>query len=368
MLNRRHFLTLLAGAFLTPRRRGFGSSGPAIRSVKLGKPVAIAESHGDTWAPVWTSDGDLYSPSDDTFGFRHVTDSNLAFNQLTGADPMKLEGTTINPMADYGRSSLEGADGCTWKSSGCAFIDRSLYWVVARHKYGQTSGDRHLRQTAANASIIRSSDLGRTWSRSARENMDTPMFPGPRFATPYFIQYGLGATDADGADQYVYAISNNGFWDNGDSMILGRVPRSKIAALRGEDWEYFTRGDGLAARAWTRSMDAAEPVLDKPGRLGMTSAVCLAGRRRYLMIGWYFPAGGGKIKDACTETLWDFYESPKPWGPWTQVGSHRFSPQGYYSPQVCPRFLSRDRGFVWTAGNWNDPRYYRLTVIPIEFR
>lgn len=362
---RRQFIALLAGVPFAPILRALEA---AIHSVELGETVAIAESHGDTWAPTSASDGNLYSPSDDTYGFRHATDSNIAFNRLEGADPMRLKGTTVNPMLDYGRSAREDADGCTWKSSGCTFLDGAFYWVVARHEYGQTSGDAQLRQTAANASIIRSSDFGRTWVRSARENMDRPMFPGREFATPYFIHYPEGRLNDDGADRYVYAISNNGFWDNGDRMILGRVRRSKIAALRGEDWEYYTSGDGLAASAWTRKMGEAKPVLDKPGKLGMTGAVYFPERRRYLLIGWYYPAGGGKAKNACMHTVWDFYEASKPWGPWKQFSSHQFSPQGYYSPQICPKFLSRDRAFIWTAGNWNDPRYYRLTVVPIEFR
>src|SRR5215467_11702427 len=42
--------------------------------------------------------------------------------------------------------------------------------------------------------------------------------------------------------------------------------------------------------------------------------------------------------------------------------------RGYYCPQICPKFLRRERAFIWTAGNWNDPGYYALTVAPIEFR
>jgi hypothetical protein len=268
-------------------------------------------------------------------------------------------------MSDYGRSTLEGPDGCTWKSSGCAYIDGALYWVVARHKYGERSGDANMRQTAANASIIRSADRGRTWSRPERENMNTPMFPGHRFATPYFVQ-SAGAAAGDNTNRYVYAISNNGFWDNGDDMILGRVPRSKIAALRGEDWEYFTGGDSLAARTWTRNMREAKPVLERPGKLGMTGAVYIPAHRRYLMVGWYYPAGGGKLKDAATETVWDFYESFRPWGPWKRISSLHFKPQGFYCPQICPKFVSADRVYVWTAGNWNDPKCYQLTVVPAD--
>jgi len=44
----------------------------------------------------------------------------------------------------------------------------------------------------------------------------------------------------------------------------------------------------------------------------MTGAVHLAERGRYLMVGWYCPAGGGKIEGACTKVMRDFYESPGP--------------------------------------------------------
>ena len=88
------------------------------------------------------------------------------------------------------REAERGPDGCTWKSSGCTSLDGVLYWVVARHKYGEDSGDPYRRQPAQNASIIKSTDLGRTWSRPAKENYQHPMFPGSRFATPYFIEYG----------------------------------------------------------------------------------------------------------------------------------------------------------------------------------
>src|SRR5215467_12132524 len=187
--NRREFIALLAGVPLAPILRAPVVPAAAIHSVELEEPVPVVESHGDTWVPTLASNGNLYSPSDDTYGFRRATDSNIAFNRLEGANPMRLQGTTVNPMLDYGRSALEGADGCTWKSSGCTFIDGAFYWVVARHKYGETSGDAQLRQTAANAKIIRSSDFGRTWARSARENMERPMFPWRHFASPYFILF-----------------------------------------------------------------------------------------------------------------------------------------------------------------------------------
>ncbi len=342
-----------------------------VRSVEVGQPVPLADNAGDTWVSAWAKNGAVYTPSDDTDGFRRIGSGNLAFNRIDGEDPLKLSGVTINPMEDYGAGAEEGADGCTWKSSGCYAVDGALYWVVARHNYGETSGDANKRQTAANASIIKSTNNGRTWVRSVKENYDAPMFPGRRFATPYFVEYGNdGKATNDNADKFVYAISNNGFWDNGDNLILGRVRRDQLSALNAKDWEYYLGGDGLADSAWTHDLSHAALVLDSPGKLGMNGMVFIPDLQQYLMIGWYYPAGGGKIKDACRETIWDFYIAPKPWGPCRKLSSQRWTPQGFYSPQVCPKF-NRDGGkslFVFTAGDWNNPKVYRLTLVPISLR
>jgi hypothetical protein len=259
------------------------------------------------------------------------------------------------------------ADGQSWKSSGCAFIDGALYWTVARHKYPDKEHVAGLRQAAANASLIRSTDYGKTWTPSLQRNLDKPMFPGSQFATPYFIDYGRANPRPDGADRYVYAISNDGFWDNGDTLTLGRIERSKISHLDGADWEFFTGGDGLENSRWSHDAGNARPILEKPGCLGETGAVYLPARRRYMMVGWYYPSGSGYLKGASKTTVWDFYESPKPWGPWTLIHSHSWSPQGYYCPGICPKFQSAKRVYVVTAGdfyNWWD--YYRLTLVPVD--
>ena len=363
---RRSFLLSLVGASLRSRLWANPMLDAGGFSVQIGDPLSIEDSHGDTWVPAWSPDGKVYSPSDDSFGFRRATDSNVAFNCFSGREQSDLSGETVNGMAEYGRSASEGADGCSWKSSGCAYIEGALYLLVARHKYGESSGDARLRQTAANASIIRSTDFGRTWRRNARENLESPMFPGHRFATAYFIQHADSIQRRE-TGNYVYAISNNGFWDNGDSMIVGRVRRDRIVRLAATDWEFFGGKDSRGREVWIRDLTDARSVLESPGKLGMTGAVFVPTWRRYVMIVWYYPAGGGKIKGAASETVWDFYSAPEPWGPWVRFMSQRFTPQGYYSPQISPRFWARNRTYVWTAGNWNEPKYYKLTLLPLTF-
>jgi hypothetical protein len=297
-------------------------------------------------------------------------------NRLDGGDPHALHGTTINRMQDYykqdrvkdvsqdGVPNKVGADGCTWKSSGFASIDGTLYWVIARANYGELSGDPKRRQPAQNASIIKSTDYGLTWTRSAAENLATPVFAGSDFAAPYFIDYGKDRLAIDGADRYVYAISNNGFWDNGDKMILGRVARDRIGQLAGSDWQFFTGGDGASSTQWTHDVLQANPLLSRPGQLGESAVNYLPAHDRYMMITWYYPAGSGAIyKGAGSTTIWDIYESPKPWGPWTRIQSRTWSPQGFYCPAICPKFQTANRVYVITGG---DGKYYRLSLVPLD--
>ena len=352
--------------------RAFSSdqSSQPLKDVRVGTSVKYPDNQGDTWIAAWAGDGNLYTPSDDTEGFHNAGHSNIAFNRLEGNDPMHLRATTVNMMQDYGAAAQLGPDRCNWKSSGCIWLDGALYWVVARHMYGDDSKDPHKRQTAQNASIIKSTDFGKNWTRTAQQNYDSPMFAGSRFATPYFIQYGYGHTRVaeDNAASYVYATANNGFWDCGDDMVLGRVARSKIGLLNGRDWEFYAGGDGMKSASWSPDMNDSKPILERAGRLGMTGPVYLLPHRRYLMIGWYYPAGGGKIKDACLHTKWDFYESPHPWGPWSQVGSFESAPAGWYTPEISPKFQSRERVYALTAGNWNSREDYRLTMVPLEIK
>ena len=112
-----------------------------ITGVKVGTAVKLDDNQGDTWIAAWAGDDNLYSPSDDTSGFRKACSSNVAFNRIEGSDPLHLTGTTINPMSEYANAGQVGPDGCTWKSTGCMWIDGALYLSVARHLYGDDSGD-----------------------------------------------------------------------------------------------------------------------------------------------------------------------------------------------------------------------------------
>jgi len=325
----------------------------------------IQPSNGDTWEAAWADDGDLYVTSDDTTGFDNKVHSNLAYHRLSG-DAVSLKGETVNGMQEYGGFCELGPDHCCWKACGNTCVDGTLYAWVSRHDYGQRSGDPTKRQTASNASLIKSTDHGRTWVRTAKENYDRPMFPGRRFGAPFFIQYDQDyGGGADGSDRFVYAVSNNGFWDNGDDMILGRVPRGRIGNLNAGDWQSFKGGDGGGEAAWTLKLAEAAPIIRNPGKCSMTGAQYLAPLKRYLLVQWYYPCGGGKNGNN-RETVWDFYFSPTPWGPWKAEASWKNSQHGYYNPCVVGKFVRNDACdlILFTAGRWDDEAVYKLTLLP----
>ena len=164
------------------------------------------DSNGDTADPFWADDDNLYHFTCDGRGFGKQA-MNLCFNKLTGTDLLHLKGELVNAMDEYGKANATESDGATWKVCGQECIDGIFYTFVVRNIYGNKSKDQLMRQTSFNASLIKSADRGRTWTRSAKENYESPMWPGKRFGAPCFIHYGKngGSVTRDKADEFVYA-------------------------------------------------------------------------------------------------------------------------------------------------------------------
>lgn len=122
-----------------------------------------------------------------------------------------------------------GADGANWKTMNSYSVDGVLYMFVTRCLYPWNSGDPEGRHAFQTSSIIKSTDDGRNWTRSAQENYSKPVFPGKRFGAPYFVWYGRDGKDGvDNADKYIYAVSNDGHFESGDNYVLGRGIESEI--------------------------------------------------------------------------------------------------------------------------------------------
>lgn len=340
-----------------------------IVDVRLGAP-SYYDYAGDSWDPTWAQDDRLYAAVNDGAGFG-TRKRNIAFNQISGTDPRRLTGQLQNLMDGYGEMNAPAAaDGRNWKSGGTISIDGILYMSVGMDRYVDPNYGG--RQTRINASIIKSSDHGLHWTRAMQENLDRPMFPGMRFATPFFVHYGkdYSAATVDNAERYVYATSNNGFWDNGDNYILGRVLRSRIGALKAADWSFYQGGDGMVDSSWSADMIKSAILIEAPGQCGETGVTYLPALNRYVMAAWHYPIGNGHAgKIEATE--FSFYESAKPWGPWRKIKTMLIEPQGWYIPRVLAKFQSpvgKDlEAFIAVAGDWRNPAYYRYTMVPVKF-
>jgi hypothetical protein len=309
-------------------------------------------SFGDTWDPFWADDGNLYSFSCDGRGFGNQT-RNFLFNKLTGDSLASLKGELVNTMDEYGASSQKEADNATWKVCGQECIDGVFYAFVARNVYGGDGKDPTFRQSSFNASLIKSTDKGLTWTRTAKENYATPMWPGGRFGAPGFFHFGKdgGHVSQDGADQYVYAISNNGFWDGGDNFILGRVRRSDLPKLNAADWTYLSGDDGTDAANWSSDVNKARLIVNLPGKCGWTSPTFIPALHCYVLISWYVtPAFTDKSSwFNPNEVKYDFLQAQHPWGPWTPIGSlsDKFMVGSHmYGPNICPDFQHQENGGV----------------------
>ena len=327
----------------------------------------ITNSAGDEWAPTWADDGNLYTGNDDGSSFGGIPSRSVAFGKLTGDDPFHLTGTAISDMAGYGENGL-GPDRANWKTMNSYCVNGVLYMWVTRCQYPEQSGDVHHRHIFKNSSIIKSTDKGKTWTPDAGKSFAHPMFPGMRFGAPYFVWYGRdGAASVDNADKFVYAVANNGHFEDGDDYILGRVLKSKLPELNPTDWQFYTGGDGLKPGNWARDMNRARPVLADPLNCSMTGMTYIPALGRYVMVVWHYTTYNLRSDP---RTINDYYEAPHPWGPWTKFQTMDTGKLGWYVPIIGQKFQTQvDEHTVhcilYPTGNYQNPALYKLTFIPI---
>jgi hypothetical protein len=362
-----------------------------------------AKSNGDTWDYLWADDDNLYSFGCDGKGYGTTNSMNLNFNCLKGFNWNALTGQLVNPMAEYGLNGAYLADNSTqllernwskvprgpnWKVTGADCIDGVFYAFVAKNwygnqkAYGSDSMDPAMRQTVNNMSLIKSTDKGITWTRTMAANAGQPMWTNKMFSTGFFFKYGQngGNTTQDGQDKYVYAISNDGYWNSGSAFYLGRVPRAKIGNLNAADWEYFSNG------SWTSDLNRATPVPGLPNgenKCTMGTPVWLASLHKYVALVWY-DTGDYHEWYYPKDVTFAFYQADHPWGPWAYVGektalqfiadrtgnAHR-----WYGPVFSPKFITDNPDgsvtaiMLFSGSTWEDKpdSLYKNNSCPVTF-
>lgn len=371
-----------------------------VTSGSTGSWVTYANSPGDTWFNTWADDGNIYATSNDTAGFNNTCNSDLAINELSGDDPNTLTAPFVNCMTSYGLQGdyTQYPDGHSWKTGGILSLDGVLYLVVARQTGAGTNAYPTGLQVSENASIVKSSDHGRTWTNSFGTVNDpngaappydnsagrvAAMFPGQRFAVPFFITYGQDdnvASTADGGDRYVYAVSNDGYAYNGNQLYLGRVRRDQIGDLNVGEWQFYTGqpgGDGANDANWSSDLAQAQSILSAPNDISQPEITYIPALHRYIMASFTYATADGAwpYNGETAHTIWDFYQSATPWGSWSKFSSQDTTPYGWYDPTFVAKF-SAMQGLsqtIFTSGDFTNPSgqingdiLYRLHVLPFS--
>lgn len=347
-MTRRRFGALAALAGRMPRSSlAEPSSGRRIQGAFLSKAIRYPESHGDLWTATWADDDEVYVASDDTQGFDKACRSNLALNRLTGRMPPDLRGVTVNGMNQFGGwGEIRKEDGAMWKACGLASIDGILHMTVSRHLNPDYAP--WIQQTW-DSTIIKSDDHGATWS--PMPTLNHAMFPGRVFSAPFFIQYGKDGRGA--TDEYVYAVSNDGSWNNGNWMTLGRVRRDRLSQLDSDNWQFIHGYDGRGGVIWQPRCDSSVLIFRNPGRTSMTGVHYIAPLGLYILPQWYYTHlddDARRWKATCLE----FYQAPAPWGPWSLFHTQNFEPEGWYNPCIPAKYINQDgrRMWVFVAVDW----------------
>ncbi len=332
--------------------------GAALQARVADTATTIGVSDGDLWPSCWSDDDALYAANGDGAGFGD-TFFDIAVNRLTGA-PIEADGIDGEFLAGGDEvGQVWSGPGFTRKPTGMLCVGGSLYLAVQdlREDFNE----------APAATIARSDDHGRTW----QWDTSTPMFDDHVFTTIWFADYGRDAAGAPDAD-YAYAYGLDGNWrDSFDDSVadptelfLARVP---VASVQDADtWQFYAGDPGDANATWTDDISGKKPVLvddrlrHRDQATGETGQTVGASNLTVISQGGvtHLPRLDRYIYTSWTELTFEFYEAPKPWGPWTLFLSEDFGPYpwtderyGGYATTIPSKFLSDDNRSAWVQSN-----------------
>ena len=315
---------------------------------------------GDLWPSAWGADDRLYVANGDGFGFGLVW-SDIVVSIVDGYPPY-LEGTTP-PLAFGGFvAGVWGPE--SWmvnrKPTGMACVDGDLYLFFQNLK---TAWSDNPFGDAPHASISVSRDGGYSWEYDPTE----PMFTDHIFTTGFFLDYGKCNEHAFDDYVYVYGLDYNWRFSPGFSqtkLYLARVPKDRI--LDRSAWEFFAGTDADGRPTWSADIDDKVPVLvDDTEYRGGYSGICQGSVV-------YIPRLNRYLYSTRAVYEWIFWESPKPWGPWTRVSVIEWTGEwtetyhpGY--PAIIPsKFMDADGRGGWIISSlpqsWLGGAFYNMAM------
>ncbi|HEU5341003.1 DUF4185 domain-containing protein [Edaphobacter sp.] len=304
---------------------------------------------GDLWPSCWSDDDNVYAANGDGKAFtKAISRYDMAVSRISGMPPA-LRGTTVSTNVGTNWSGPN----YNRKPTGMVCVGGAIY--LAFQNLGLKFND------APAASIAKSSDHGLTWTWDTR----APMFGTPgdsasplayKFTTIFFLDYGRNSDNA--IDGYVYAYGLDHNWRSQQTMYLARVPADRIQ--KRSAWEFYAGASAEGAPVWSRDMARKVAVLTDERLLypavfkkdcsanqhviGQGGVVYDAPLKRYIFASW-----------SCATQ--QFYEAPKPWGPWSRFLSKDFGPlrkspnYGQYGTNIPSKYISTDGRTLYVQSN-----------------
>jgi len=258
------------------------------------------------------------------------------------------------------------------KPAGLLGLGGLLYYAVETMNYGDNPAFN--RQHNINGWIVTSRDFGKTWKMDATP---TDFFAG-RLASIHFVQFGqdyAGARDAFVYADFPAADDGHSYWENGDYLLLGRVPKDKI--LVRSAWEFYTGLNSSGQPLWSADDSKAEPMFRYNRMTGEDHITYNPALKRYFLGNYGFhnnleprpyhqyrgtPAAGPSTRCPSQLTL---YEAPEPWGPWSLFyRDDNWGTCGDYQPSFPPKWMSTDGLTMWmvAAGSTDDYNFVTQKV------
>jgi len=327
------------------------------------------QASGDMWPITWAADDNMYAGAGDNrqspMNFWRIRDRvQSSWGRMSHQNDWWLDlidNLPVDPepfcKADPRVTSI--------KPAGLLGLHGRLYFAVETQNYG--TDPEFTRQTNIHGWIITTDDYGKTWNHEATPH---DFFSG-RLASCHFLQFGR---DYEGArDGYVYAYFPAGddgksYWENGDTILLGRVPKDDILA-RGA-WEFYTGKDSADQPVWNKDDALAVPVFRYPRMTGENHVSYNKGIRRYLMGNYGFvdddlnprPNHQGTWPESAYRSQLTLCEAPEPWGPWSLFyQDDDWGTYGNYQPSFPPKWMTEDGRtmLMVSSGTYDD---YNFTV------
>jgi hypothetical protein len=327
------------------------------------------KGNGDMWPITWAADDNLYGGAGDNSW------SPMNFWKITGApehgwgvDLFLLDNMPIDIHQYCQIPPADAKNGV--KPAGLLSLQGTIYFAVEAMNYGENPDFD--RQRNVHGWIITTDDYGQTWNREATP---TDFFIG-RLSSCHFLQFGR---DYQGArDDCVYAYfpgadDGNSYWENGDYLLLGRVPKGKI--LDRAAWQFVVELPEGGEPRWDADDGEAVPIFRYPLMCGEDHVSYNKGLRRYLLGNYSFidengeprPYHQGPWPDSAMRSQLTLFEAPEPWGPWSLFHvDDDWGTYGDYQPCFPTKWMSEDGRNVAMVSSGSEDDYnftvQRLTL------